>query len=249
MEEKHIVDLEIPSYLVDFKKQLRPSCFMSLAQEMAMKAADVLEFGYDQLAEHDLAWVLSRTKLVFEKVPKWQQQVQFATWHKGISGLYFIRDYQLRDKSSGEILVNGTSSWITINTKSRSLFRTTELAQFFNTEAQSSDFALKEEAGKILVPKESELVCTHKVTYSDLDFIGHANNTSYVNWVMDCIPADLLRDSYPKVLEINFSKETKAGEEVQIFRHIEETEDKSVISFDGKVDGRTNFTARFTYEK
>lgn len=249
MEAKHIVDLDIPSYLVDFKKQLRPSCFMSLAQEMAMKAADVLDFGYNQLAEHDLAWVLSRTKLIFEQVPHWQEQVEFSTWHKGISGLYFLRDYQLKDRNSGQILVNGTSSWITINTKTRSLFRTAELSNYFNTEPQCSDFALEEEAGKILVPKDSELVCRHKVSYSDLDFIGHANNTSYVNWVMDCLPVELLRDSYPKVLEINFSKETRAGEEVDIYRFIAEEEDKTVISFEGKVEGRTHFSARFTYKK
>ena len=47
MENKHIVPLNIPSYLVDFKQRLRPSCFMSIAQEMAMAAAGVLHFGFE----------------------------------------------------------------------------------------------------------------------------------------------------------------------------------------------------------
>ena len=248
MENKHIVPLNIPSYLVDFKQRLRPSCFMSIAQEMAMEAAGVLHFGFEDLAEHELAWVLSRTKLVFHRVPMWKDRVEFHTWHKGVNGLYFIRDYRMLGED-GSTLVDGTSSWITLNTKTRSLFRTDELDRWYDITPQCTDDALEENAGKIVVPKDSELVASHTVKYSDVDFIGHANNTSYVAWAMDCLPEELLRDNFPHIVEINFIKETRGGEVMDIYRKIREDEASTVVLFEGRVNGLPHFTARFTYEK
>ena len=246
MEKKHSTRLCLPSYLVDFKQNLRPSSFMSLAQEMAMEGAEVLNFGFEDLAKHDLAWVVSRTKLVFNRAPRWKEFVEFSTWHKGVKGLYFIRDYQMTDKD-GRVIVNGTSSWITINTKTRTLFRTDELSNYFDISPQNTESALVEPASKILLPKGMQLVGSHKVTYSDVDFIGHANNTSYIVWAMDFLSEELLRNSYPKSVEINFNKETRAGEIIDIFRQVEKVDLSDVVTFEGKVDNVTHFVARFIY--
>lgn len=247
-EEKHIVPLTIPSYLVDYKKRLRPACFMSIAQEMAVEGATVLHFGYEDMAAHDLAWVVSRTKLIFHSTPLWKDKVEFQTWHKGIQGPYFIRDYRLVGEN-GEILVDGTSSWIALNTKERTLFRTQDLGEYFDLTPQSSDDAIETPAGKIASPKDAQKVASHTVTYADLDFIGHANNASYIAWAMDYLPEELLLGSFPHMVEINFNKETRYGEMVDIYRKVIENETSTVVVFEGKVDTLAHFTARFTYEK
>ncbi len=247
-EKKHIVPLTIPSYLVDYKKRLRPACFMSIAQEMAVEGATVLNFGYEDMAAHDLAWVVSRTKLIFNRTPLWKDRVEFQTWHKGIQGLYFIRDYKMTGPD-GEALVVGTSSWIAFNTKERSLFPTQDLGLYFDVSPQCGENAIEATAGKIAFPKDAEQVASHTVTYADLDFIGHANNASYIAWAMDYLPEDLLRDSFPHVVEINFNKETRYGEVVDIFRKVTRNETSTVVVFEGKVAGLPHFTARFTFDK
>ncbi len=248
METKHIVPLTIPSYLVDYTKRLRPACFMSIAQEMAVEAATVLHFGYEDMAAHDLAWVVSRTKLIFNRVPVWKDKVEFQTWHKGINGLYFLRDYRMVGED-GEVLIDGTSSWIALNTKTRSLFKTEDLGLYFDITPQNTESAIEAPAGKIVAPKDSELVASHKVEYSDVDFIGHANNASYISWAMDCLPEALLRGSFPHIVEINFNKETRGGETIDIYRKVREDDTAMVVIFEGKVAGLTHFTARFTYDK
>lgn len=246
MESKHIENVEITSYMVDYKKQLRPSNFFALAQEVAMKGATNYGFGYENLAEHDLAWVVSRTKIIFNKIPHWKEHFDFLTWHKGIIGPFFIRDYQLV-APDGEVYVNGTSSWITINTKTRSLFRTDGLSQYFDVTPQCLDNALEEQAGRIVMPKDSELIASHKVMYSDVDFVGHANNTSYVSWATDCLPVELLKESYPRVVEIVFNKETHGGEVVDIYRKVVGSENGTTVYFEGRTGDVTHFTARFTF--
>lgn len=240
--------MTIPSYLVDFKKRLRPACFMSIAQEMAVEGATVLGFGYEDMAAHDLAWVVSRTKFIFNKVPVWKDKVEFHTWHKGIQGPFFIRDYQMTDEN-GELLIDGTSSWIALNTRERSLFPTRDLGLYFDVSPQCEENAIDVPAGKIPAPKNAGIVEKHTVTYADLDFIGHANNASYIAWAMDFLPEDLLMDSFPHIVEINFNKETRYGETVEICRQVTDSENGTVVVLEGRVDGLTHFTSRFTYEK
>ena len=248
MEQKHSVDLQIASYLVDKNKYLRPSCFMSLAQEMAMEGADVLNFGYDDLAKFGLAWVISRTHLEFADTPKWKDLLQFSTWHKGVEGLFFLRDYLLTDRE-GNTKVKGTSSWIVIDTQSRRLFRTDRLAEHFDISPQCTDNAVEHPAEKIIIPKDSQTVLAgkHTVKYSDLDFIGHANNTAYVAWSMDMLPEETVLEKPLKVLDINFNLETKAGEEIELYRTAEITPEGQVYYIEGKVNGRSHFTARFIF--
>ena len=249
MEQKHIVDIHIPSYLVDKNQKLRPSCFLSLAQEMAMEAADVLHFGFDDLAKHNLAWVVSRTHLEFTDTPVWRDDVRFATWHKGIDGLFFLRDYLLTD-NDGNIKVKGTSSWLVIDTQSRRLFRTDRLAELFDVSPQCTDNAVEEPAPKIVFPKglQSESMGTRTVKYSDVDFIGHANNTAYVLWAMDLLPDNLAFEGRLKTLDINFNLETKAGEEIELFRTAQITPEEEIYYIEGKVEGRSHFTARFIFQ-
>ena len=249
MEQKHIVDIHIPSYLVDKNQKLRPSCFLSLAQEMAMEAADVLHFGFDDLAKHNLAWVVSRTHLEFTDTPVWRDDVRFATWHKGIDGLFFLRDYLLTD-NDGNIKVKGTSSWLVIDTQSRRLFRTDRLSEYFDVSAQCTENAVEQPAPKIVIPKDAERVLAGKrtVKYSDVDFIGHANNTAYVLWSMDLLPDELVYEGRRKALDINFNLESRAGEEIELWLSVEKTPDEQIYYIEGKVDGRSHFTARFIFQ-
>lgn len=246
MADKYSKQSVIASYHVDGTQKLRPASFMALAQEMAFEAATALSFGHAELAKHNLAWVLSRAHIEFDQAPVWQEKVDFKTWHKGIDGLFFIRDYHLLSED-GSSRVRGTSSWLVIDTESRRLFRTDRLCEMFDLTPQNTDNAVETPAGKIVLPKGvgPELVDTHVVKYSDVDFIGHANNTSYISWAMDCMPEGL---GFPKSFDINFTLETKYGEEVELYRTVEKTECGTEVCVEGRVGGRAHFTSKFVFE-
>ena len=80
-----------------------------------------------------------------------------------------------------------------------------------------------------------------------MDFIGHANNTAYVLWSMDLLPDELVYEGKLKTLDINFNLETRAGEEIELWLSEEKTPDEQIYYIEGKVDGRSHFTARFIF--
>lgn len=216
--EKFIQEISIRSYEVDSRKLLRPAAFMQLAQEIAMNAAVPIGFGYDAMMEHNAAWVLSRLHFVVRKMPVWRQKVSLQTWHRGLEGLLFRRDYQMLDES-GVSLINATSSWVALNVAQRRLMRPSALADLIPEAPQSMDFALPQSAPKIAVPANLELkrIKNHIVSYSDTDFIGHANNVQYLVWAMDAIDSSYVSGHSVGEVSINFTKEIHLGESVEIF--------------------------------
>lgn len=235
-------DISIPCYQTDSKLQLRPAAFMDLAQEIAYWAAQELGFGYDTLHIHHTAWVLSRMHIHFVQPALWREQVSIYTWHKGSAGLFYMRDFDLRNEA-GEHSVLCTSSWVVINEETRRLVRPEDLAQFLAVDYEV-DHAIEEPAPKVALPKDSEAECvaTHRVAFSDVDLIGHTNNARYVVWAMDCLP--LSQTEQPlKDLYINFNKETKADELVQLYR----LQDGASWYVEGRVDGKSCFVVKLEY--
>ena len=107
---KFCQDICIPCYDTDARANLRPSAFMDFAQEIAYWAASELGFGYDTLHVHHTAWVLTRMHIHFEEPLKWRDNVTLYTWHKGASGLFYLRDFDLRD-SSGKSRLQRAQQW------------------------------------------------------------------------------------------------------------------------------------------
>lgn len=235
-------DISIPCYQTDVKCQLRPAAFMDLAQEIAYWAAHELGFGYDTLHVHHTAWVLSRMHIRFHRPVHWRDAMTLYTWHKGAEGLFYLRDFELRTPE-GECCVSATSSWVVIDERSRRLVRPEDLKNLLDPERQVAD-AFAEPAPKIILPKEGEAeeAGCHTVSYSDLDLLGHTNNPRYVVWAMDCLPLE--EASRPvKELYINFNKETRAGDTVQLLRL--RTEQGWFV--EGRVDDKTCFVVQLAY--
>ena len=230
----------IPCYQTNAKTVLKPAAFMDLAQEIAYWAAEELGFGYDTLHIHHTAWVLSRMHVCFHRPVQWRDQMSLFTWHKGSAGLFYMRDFDLCTPE-GEHCVSATSSWVVINEETRRLVRPEELANLLQVDYEV-DNAIAEAAPKVVLPKEMEAAGEHVVAYSDLDLIGHTNNARYAVWAMDCLPVEEAVRPL-KHLYINFNKETKAGDAVQLFRFKE----GETWFVDGRVEGKSCFAVQFVF--
>ncbi len=248
-------DITVTCSDTDVAFKMRPAAFMEYAQELAFRAADILHFGYYQLEVHHSAWVLSRMHIRINSLPKWRDEVQLYTWHKGLEGLFFLRDFELKskgdedfsDKTKSGILC--TTSWIVMNTEARRLVRTEEVLSMVPESTQCPDDAIKEPCPKIVMPKDAqpELVTEHKVAYSDIDFLGHTNNARYMAWAMDALDFGLVSGRTPKDIFINFNKESTEGQLVEIHRAFVREEAGDAFYVEGKVGDRSCFSTKIVY--
>ena len=236
-------DYTITCYEADANQLMRPTAMLDLMQEAANVNASTLGFGYDEMINSNTAWVLSRTHVKFINTPKWRDEVNLKTWHKGVSKLFYLRDFILSDKE-GNPLVLATTSWLIIDMNTRRLVRNSDLAL-----SDTAMDAIADPADKVVVPVdvEPELVRKHPITWSEIDTNGHVNNVKYVVWAIDAVKPEDIKARPLKELLINYDAEVMPGDVVKISRVRQETEDGIIYYITGKVSDKQNFCVKLVF--
>lgn len=245
MEIQYNESSVIKCYETDKNMSLKPYAFMNIAQEMANIHASMIGFGYDDLIKGDLAWVLSRFKARFFRSPKWREETNRQTWHKGGEGLFFLRDFEVKDRE-GELLIAATSYWVIINTETRKIQRADHIEGFEGSNAINPKIAPAGEAGKITAPENIMLSSSHKVGLSDLDINGHTNNAKYIEWAMDAIDTSITLNREIDEFQINFNLESRLDDTIELYSA---EIDHDRVYVEGKRDGRSIFQSIITFKK
>ena len=242
---KYIDNITVPCYDTDGAWRLKPSSFMNMAQEAAGRHAVHLGFGYDDLIKSNTAWILSRVHVEFMDAPRWREDITLSTWHKGLSRLFFLRDFLLTD-AQGRERVKATTSWLVLNLETRRLVRDPKLIEEGTI---CTDNVLEAQAEKVVMPKgvEAEFVMEHIVAYSDIDTNGHANNAMYMQWAMDAVDYQIASVRPVSEFTINFNHETKAGDKVDIYRVSEEREDGLHVFIEGRLPEAQSFVVEIVF--
>ena len=238
----------VPSYMTDGEYRMRVSAVLDVAQDMAMKGSEELGFGFDRMNAEHIGWVLYRLYFKFLRPVIWREQMTVNTWHKGLEGLVFLRDYELLG-ADGERAVVGTVSWVVLDMQNRSFVRNDSLPDFVNPEPQNTEDAVEERAPKLVIPPglEKRFVREHTVRYSDTDFNGHTNNVKYVVWAMDSIDQEYASSRQVSEIAVNFNRETRLGDKVELFLAEETTETGRAFYVEGFVAGRQSFMVKLVY--
>ncbi len=240
--EKRIVSC----YEANSNHNLRPAALLDMMQEAAGRDASTLGFGYEEMISSNSAWVLSRLRVVFEKYPKWRDEIVLKSWHKGANRIFYLRDFLL-ESPQGERLASATTSWLIIDLSSRRMVRNNTLAENFDNSEMGA--AIEEPADKVTMPKEvePELVHTHKVVWSDIDTNGHVNNVKYAVWALDVVDYDDAAKLPLKEILINFDSEVLPGQEVELYRAKLVEEGRTIYYVQGKVQGKVCFSIKLNF--
>jgi medium-chain acyl-[acyl-carrier-protein] hydrolase len=203
----------ISSYEVDAKGKAALPTLSKFMQETAYNHANHLEFGYHQLKEKNLFWVLSRLLIKIDKYPQWGDKIQIRTWPSGVERLFAYRDFRILDEQ-GAAIAAAVTAWLMLDAQKRRPQRSDELKA--RIKLLPNERALEERPAKIpglSNPVEGRFF---PVRYSDLDLYNHVNNAKYIEWILDSFPAEMHRGFAVTEFEINFLSEAKLGDEAAI---------------------------------
>lgn len=186
---------------------IKPSSLMYAFQEVASAHVDTLNLGFDDMIEAGHIWVMTKIRFkIYEKfIPKYEYDVR--TFPKKKRGVIFYRDYYVFD-DEGRTMAAGMSQWCIINFKTRKIERTDiDIKGEYIEKAPFEDGI-----GKIKC--DSFVYCgKHKVTEADIDRNGHTNNCRYADMADTVFGDKNYRD-----FTIHFSKETRIGDEIYLFK-------------------------------
>ena len=202
---------------LDGKRHFRAVALENMLLTVAGYAANDRNFGAFKLIDTGgISWVLLKFAVEMTALPAEDEEISVTTWVAKVGTLLTTRNFIIRG-AEGTTLGYATSEWALINLTSRrpmNLSADTEIAACATGEAVPVEMP-----GRltILNPGEETAKTAVRVSYSDIDFNGHANSMHYLQWMLDAYPIEKIYEGQMARLEIIYVKEVLYGETVDVY--------------------------------
>ncbi len=205
---KSATRFEVRSFETDPAGRLTLPALCAYLQEAARRNATQMGAGQERLARDGLAWVLHRLKLEITALPCLDDGVEVDTWATSWDTVVGQRDFEVR-APGGRRLVAGTSRWVIVDLAQRRVTRLPDFVRACPLPARPP--LLTFDAPEPQPPEHCEHERRLDVRRADLDMVGHANNTRYVEWALEPLP-DACVSGTPTAFEIVFRRESRRGD-------------------------------------
>ena len=227
----------------DMSARLRLGAMVNLLIQSAIGSAEKLGFGFGDLSEQNLFWVLRNLTLEIYRPVRWSEELVVETWPKDIEGILYLRDFVVRDRK-GLVVARATSGWLAIDrcSKRPKRFNPEQMQYFTHLREKHALGYSPERLGE--VAGSDEFFVTP--TFFDIDLNRHVTSTRYIDWMVDTLPLDFLLERNPVRLSINYLKETMLGNAIKLVRY---TNKPNIFEFEGinETSGTSAFRGRIEY--
>jgi len=222
--------LDIRANEVDVANRWKASAIFSAQQEVAEKHCRFLHCSHHEMAARDAFFVLMRQRLDFVKYPCASDLVECTTWVGTPQRTAFSRFHSF-DSPEGEHYGTVSAIWMICSLSDRRILQPASVLEVYPDSARDDLPA----PGKLRFPGEPMRSMNHIVSYSDMDYNGHANNTRYVEWCMNFFDIPSFFDRELSRFQINYVSELRGGEDVHLDLH----ESDDGFSVRGRLDGES----------
>ncbi len=229
---------------VDFMKELKMSSVFNYFQDTASKAVEHLGIGMDVLTEmYSVVWVLLRMRVEIERIPSLYEAITVETWPHPPGKLEFKRDYTV-NAADGSTILSATSNWVIMDVNTRELKRSELISELYKFPEFTKEHSIDHKFAKLKPFGQLDVAYKKVIGYSDVDFIGHINNTRYIDYIMDCFPVASHRQYCIKAIEVNYIKEAFPGDTLVMYKDVSALDSNTVyIEGINETDGKPAFKA------
>lgn len=213
-------------YDTDLNGNVKMSSIANYLQEAAWRHARHLGFGYEDAKKRNEFWVIVGLMVKMVENPHWGKTITVETWPKGIERLFAYRDFKIMS-DDGSVLGAATSSWMILDLDTHRPKKVDIVKPILHLAVRQD---ILDENPPHLTPLEKVNSSSHRqVQFSEVDYYGHVNNTRYIDWCLDAIPAEWHHAHQIRSMTINFLSEVRYGEAIQV----ESSPEKEAIRFQG----------------
>ncbi|NMB54979.1 MAG: hypothetical protein GYA15_09785 [Leptolinea sp.] len=225
MTEQNLIfqnTLSVKAFECDINRHWKPAAFFQHLTETAGRHADHLGCGFETMLARNLYWVHSRMKIKFLRFPVDGERITITTWPKTIQQkLFFVRDYEIHTES-GEKLAAASSAWLVIDASTRRMVPLQ--AASLNIPGLAEKVGLDEPLERLSVKDGGQERLKRCAAYSDIDMLGHVNNSRYVEWICDTLPFEMHQKHHLDWMQINYDKEIRPGDVVSVLSSVAEND-------------------------
>lgn len=198
-------------------REVRPTAMMSFLEETAAEHCGSIGRDIFSLLEEGGGWVLTGGGMRMKRYPRYGEEFRIETWLSSWQNFSGIREYRVIS-STGSLLGEAGGRWVFWDMGVR---RPTVIPKVFKEKwhrrpdspyrrifPDSTTPSFPGTFGDSLDPVRLE------VRRGDVDLYGHLHNTTYMDWLLEAVPADLWSGSMPMEMGLRFFGEARLGDSV-----------------------------------
>lgn len=197
---------------IDYQGQITMPTLVSYMQEAAWNNTTSLGISMYELLEQGLTWVLQRFRVEMFCYPGHRETITVETWASGREKVFLHRDFRIYGEDK-QLLGQATSVWLVMDVVKRQLAAIPDFVMAM--ELAEGYEPLPFAKGKLPALTEVQHELQTQVRWHDIDLNKHVNNTRYLQWALETLPADLLEQKQLSEVDIIFRSETTLGDTVK----------------------------------
>ena len=189
-------------------------------------------------SENNAIWVLAKTKVHFNKYPKWRDLIEGTVFNTGIKPIRVETEAQFKDKDNN-VLFYANQETCVIDLTDRKIRKINTVN--YPTGVQIKEGINKEKYLRLNTEfTEADKVYEQKIHSTDIDFSYHTNNVSYVKYILNSLNSDFIDSHKITDFEIHYINESKEGQKLSIYKKIKDNEIEFLIKEENREIARAN---------
>ncbi|XP_062157498.1 oleoyl-acyl carrier protein thioesterase 1, chloroplastic [Alnus glutinosa] len=231
-------------YEVGINKTATVETIANLLQEVGCNHAQSVGFSTDGFAttptmrKLHLIWVTARMHIEIYKYPAWGDVVEIETWCQGDGRIGTRRDWIIKDCATGQVIGRATSKWLMMNQDTRRLQKVSDdvREEYLIYCPREPRLAIPEEDSSSLrkIPKLEDPAHSSKLGLvprrADFDMNQHVNNVSYIGWVLESIPQEIIDSHELQTITLDYRRECQHNDVVDSLTSVEPVGDAEAVS-------------------
>ena len=211
MEPIYSQNFTLTDVHVDCFGRLKTSMILYFAQEVAGNHFSRLAMDYDTMLQRRLFWAITRHKVQITRLPRHGETIRIETWPMPTTRVAYPRSVVAYDEQGNECF-RAITLWVLMDLNNRSMVLPgksgIEVAGTLRGNELASPLGLP---AKALRNRRSRCV-----SFTDLDRNGHMNNTKYLDWMDDLLPASFHAEHTVKEFTVCYLNEAREGQQLQL---------------------------------
>ncbi|XP_041001455.1 oleoyl-acyl carrier protein thioesterase 1, chloroplastic-like isoform X2 [Juglans microcarpa x Juglans regia] len=231
-------------YEVGINKTATVETIANLLQEVGCNHAQSVGFSTDGFAttptmrKMHLIWVTARMHIEIYRYPAWSDVVEIETWCQGDGRIGTRRDWIIKDYATDQVIGRATSKWVMMNQETRRLQKVSDdvREEYLVYCPRELRLAIPEENSSSLkkIPKLEDPAQNSKVGLvprrADLDMNQHVNNVTYIGWVLESMPQEVIDSHELQTITLDYRRECQHDDIVDSLTTVEPVEDVTAVS-------------------
>lgn len=193
---------------------LKMPALLQMLQEIATEHAQKMGVAYDNLKPLNLGWALSKICVEICRIPKWGERLYMSTWPSSRDRIATYREFTAKDASLNT-LFTARSQWLLFDTTQRRLARMNRLPEWpMNPEVANGE-SFSETFEKVEISSAEAVESKFEARNDDIDLNGHVNNSVFLIWAVESVPAEFSAEREPMKIRVSFLEEVLPQSEIR----------------------------------